>query len=132
MTSVPEPQLTPEERAQLERGVALYNGGHYFECHDVLEDLWSGIRGPSREFFQGLIQVAVGHYHLANGNREGARSLFGRALARLSAYPPRYFGFDLAAQRDELSAWVERLEAADEGRAEAGPPSPWSFGGGLS
>jgi hypothetical protein len=127
MSPTPEPQLTPEERARLQKGVALFNDGLYFECHDVLEDLWSGIRGPSRDFFQGLIQVAVGYYHLGNGKREGARSMFGRALLRFSAYPPRYFGFDLAAQRDDLRARVERLEAAPDGPDAAAAPARWHF-----
>lgn len=128
MCPVPEPLLTPAERAQLERGAALFNDGFYFECHDVLEDLWSGLRGQSRDFFQGLIQVAVGQYHLGNGNREGARSMFGRALARFAAYPERYLGFDLAAEREALRAWLDRL-AAEAGEADAGAsaPAPWRF-----
>ena len=108
-----EPTLTPEEADAFRLGVSQFNDGLFFECHDTLEDLWSGVRGPSRDFFQGLIQVAVAFHHLSRGNLAGAESLLQRALVRLAKYPERYYGFDLAALRAELSAWLERVRAAD-------------------
>jgi len=97
-----EPTLDPEERRALAKGVREFNDGYYFECHDTLEDLWSGLRGDARDFFQGLIQVAVGYYHLGNDNPSGARSMFERALQRFEKYPARYLGFELERQREEL------------------------------
>lgn len=124
-----EPQFSSEEGALFEKGVALYNDGYYFECHDVLEELWSGVRGPARDFLQGLIQIAVGHYHLGNANREGAASMFARALKRLDGYPDGYFGFALAAQRQELRTRLARLrEAGCDVPAPAARPR-WSFAG---
>jgi uncharacterized protein len=120
------PTLTAEERAAFDTGVAQFNEGCYFECHDTLEDLWSGLRGPSRDFFQGLIQVSVAFYHLSNGNTVGATSLFERALKRLESYPDRYFGLDLAAHRAELRAWLERARVGGEDLASARPV--WRFG----
>ena len=49
MTAPPEPQLDEEEQRQFDRGVDEFNRGFYFECHDTIEDLWSGLRGPSRQ-----------------------------------------------------------------------------------
>jgi len=122
------PTLDAEERAAFDKGVAEFNDGYYFECHDTLEDLWAGLRGPSRDFFQGLIQVSVAFYHLGNANTAGAASMFERALRRFEAYPDRYFGFDLAAHRAELHARLERARAGDLG---AGLPRPaWRFGAG--
>jgi len=111
--AVPEPRLEDEERRAFEKGVVEFNRGYFFECHDTLEDMWTGLRGPSRDFFQGLIQVSVAFYHLDNGNRAGATSMLQRALERFAKYPDRYFGFDLAAHRAELHAWLERIR--DEG-----------------
>jgi len=117
------PRLDHEERALFDKGVAEFNGGLYFECHDTLEEMWTGLRGPARDFFQGLIQVSVAFYHLEGDNRPGALSMLGRALKRLAAYPDHYFGFDLAAHRAELEAWRERIEAGT-----AAPPFPrWDF-----
>jgi hypothetical protein len=108
-----EPELGTEQRAELERGVRQFNEGYFFECHDTLEELWSGLRGPGRDFFQGLIQVSVAFYHLGNGNRSGALSMLERAQRRFGGYPDRWYGFDLAVHRAELGRWQRRIAADD-------------------
>jgi predicted metal-dependent hydrolase len=126
---VPEPRLADEERELFRRGVDEFNRGYFFECHDTLEEMWAGLRGPSRDFFQGLIQVSVAFYHLGNGNPPGAQSMLERALKRFAKYPERYFGFDLAAHRAELQHWLARIAA---GEAEAPPLAlvpKWRFTG---
>jgi predicted metal-dependent hydrolase len=126
---VPAPALTAPERDAFDRGVAEFNAGYYFECHDTLEDMWTGVRGPSRDFFQGLIQVSVAFYHLTGGNLAGAESMLRRALKRFEGYPDRYFDFDLGAHRAELRGWLDRIGD------EALPPPPleavpkWRFEG---
>jgi len=119
--TVPEPVLPDEERAAFARGVAQFNDGLFFECHDTLEKIWSGVRGPSRDFFQGLIQVAVGFHHLGNGNRPGAITLLRRSLARLGRYPARYAGVELAPLRDAVAAWLAGLEGGEG--APSRPPT---------
>lgn len=123
------PTLTPEERSAFDKGVAQFNEGFYFECHDTLEDLWSGLRGPSRDFFQGLIQVSVAFYHLGNANTAGAASMFERALTRFEGYPDRYFGFDLVAHRAELRGWLEDVRTA-AGASPAKALPVWRFDAG--
>lgn len=121
------PLLNEEQRDAFDRGVAEFNTGYYFECHDTLEDMWTGIRGPSRDFFQGLIQVSVAFYHLSGGNLPGAESMLRRALKRFARYPDRYFGFDLAAHREELQGWLDRIVSARvDGLTLADLPK-WSF-----
>jgi predicted metal-dependent hydrolase len=123
--TVPPPSLTSAEQAAFEKGVAEFNRGHFYECHDTLEDLWAGVRGPSRDFFQGLIQVAVGFYHLGNGNGLGAARLFARALQRLEGYPDRYGGVDVDALRFCVIEWARRCRANDTGAAARLPrPRP--------
>jgi predicted metal-dependent hydrolase len=115
----PEPTLSPEDQALFERGLHEFNTGFFFECHETLEDVWHGVRGPSRDFFQGIIQLAVACYHLTRGNTEGAGRLFDRGLARLSRYPERYGGLELEALRAEARALrarvptIESVELAD-------------------
>ena len=123
---MPQPQLDAEERGLFEKGVAEFNAGYYFECHDTLEEMWMGVRGPARDFFQGLIQVSVAFYHLTGGNLPGAQSMLGRALKRFERYPERYFGFDLAAHRAQLERWRQRIGRGD---VETGPDElpRWQF-----
>jgi predicted metal-dependent hydrolase len=127
--SVPlrEPQLSPEERVLLELGVGQFNAGRFFECHDTLEELWSGVRGVPRDFFQGLVQVAVAFYHLGNGNLAGASSMLRRALTRFDPFPDRYCGFDLGTHRDDLARWLGRLAGGDVGPLRLEDLPKWRF-----
>ncbi|MES1211857.1 MAG: DUF309 domain-containing protein [Acidobacteriota bacterium] len=111
--AVPEPRLSDEERRQVAEGMAQFNQGLFFECHDTLEDVWTGVRGPARDFFQGLIQVAVGFYHLGNDNRGGAATMLRRGLSRLAKYPEAYGGLALGRLRGEVQEWLERVESGD-------------------
>ncbi|HEY7513072.1 MAG TPA: DUF309 domain-containing protein [Vicinamibacteria bacterium] len=124
---VPPPRLDPEERRAFDKGVAEFNSGHFFECHDTLEEMWAGVRGPSRDFFQGLIQVSVAFYHLDNRNLAGAASMLRRALKRFERYPDRYFGFDLGAHRAELGEWLDRIADGDSTDMGVIPPPQWRF-----
>lgn len=110
---LPEPELSDDERRQVALGMDQFNRGLFFECHDTLEDVWTGVRGPSRDFFQGLIQVAVGFYHLGNDNRGGAATMLRRGLGRLSRYPDGYGGVELGRLRREVQWWLDRVESAD-------------------
>lgn len=123
----PEPAFDAAQRAAFERAVGEYDRGAFFECHDTLEELWSELRGPARDFVQGLIQVAVSFYHLDNGNSAGAASLLGRALARFAPYPARYYGLDLDALRAELHAWRERVRGGAVRDFAAAQAPRWRF-----
>lgn len=122
--------LLPEraDREAFARAVAEFNRRAFFECHDTLEEVWQGLRGPGRDLLQGLIQVAVAFYHLTNGNAEGARSLFGRAQKRLSRYPDSCYGLDLAALRGTIDHWRARAEGGPP-LAEGEPLPTWSVRG---
>lgn len=122
---IPEPQLDALERAAFERARDEYHAGRFFECHDTLEDVWAGLRGPARDFFQGLIQVAVAFYHLDNGNPGGADSLLTRALQRLARYPACYGGLELEALRLELRDWRARLARGDVQTFDATQAPRW-------
>lgn len=120
-----EAELTREDRVAVERAVAQFNRGLFFECHEILEDVWRDVRGPSRDFLQGLIQVSVGFHHLDRGNRVGALRTFAKALGRLEAYPARYLGFDVAGERVRLEDLRKTLEAAKSAALDAAPT--WCF-----
>ena len=57
---------------RLVQGIALFNDGEFFRCHEVLEETWRLERGPRRRFLQAVIHVAVGFYHSQRGNPAGA------------------------------------------------------------
>ena len=65
-------------------GTSFFNEGRYYEAHEVWEDLWRLTPLPLRTFYQGLIQAAVGLYHLERGNRVGARGQLSKSIRHLS------------------------------------------------
>ena len=76
-------------------GIEHFNVCDFFEAHEVWEDLWKDYSGPSRKFYQGLIQVAVCLYHFGNGNIRGAKKLYHSSRAYLETYLPKHEGIDL-------------------------------------
>jgi predicted metal-dependent hydrolase len=94
-------------------GVQLFNRGDYFESHEVWESIWKQTVGPDREFFQGLIQVAVAICHLCNGNAPGARRLYHRALAHLAPFYPKHSGVNLERFETSLARCFARVLAAE-------------------
>lgn len=69
-----------------ESAIVLFNRQAFFECHEVLEDLWRPLPpGPEKTFLQGLIQIAVGLHHLQRHNFVGARNKLQSGLEKLKA-----------------------------------------------
>ena len=80
----------------------------YFECHEVLEELWlARDRDP---LYKALLQVAVGLYHFRNGNVRGSRILLSRSAGKLKGYPPVTLGINLGKLALEAQEYAERLE----------------------
>jgi uncharacterized protein len=70
----------------LHQAVELFNRQEFFECHEVLEDLWRPLPpGPEKQFLQGFLQIGVGFHHLKNGNYTGAKNLLMAGLEKLDA-----------------------------------------------
>jgi len=114
------PRLDPEEVFLFRKGVEEFNAGRFFECHETLEDLWHGVRGEARDFFQGLIQVSVGLYHVDNGNLTGSRSQLEKGLHRLQGYASPYLGIALDEFRRQATTWLEEIVTGEEIRGQVG------------
>lgn len=97
------------------RAAALFNAGLFFECHEYLEDVWRAAAEPDRSFFHGLVQAAAGCYHLEKGNLHGARTLIGKAIAKLRPFAPAALGLDVAALVSGLEGVVSAVGAKPPG-----------------
>jgi predicted metal-dependent hydrolase len=78
------------------RGIELFNAEQFFECHEVLEEVWRAAPAEERFFLQALIHFAVGFYHHQRGNPDGADRQLRKALRKLAGYLPNYGGLDTA------------------------------------
>lgn len=89
------------------RGLQYFNTGDYFEAHEYLETAWRNESRQIRELYRGVLQVAVGYYHLTRGNYIGAKKMFHRSRRFLDLLPAVCQGINLAQLRIDM----DRVEA---------------------
>ncbi|MDP7205222.1 MAG: DUF309 domain-containing protein [Pirellulaceae bacterium] len=95
-------------------GIQHFNVCDFFEAHEAWEELWVEIEGPTRKFYQGLIQVAVCLHHFGNGNIRGARKLYHTSCRYLEAYLPVHEGLDVEKLIRELTICCQEFLESDE------------------
>jgi predicted metal-dependent hydrolase len=111
---IPGPEEQPAARCgeppstELLRAVAQFNGRDYFECHETLEAIWQVEPGPIRVLYKGILQVAVGCYHLLRHNYRGATLKLQTGADYLEPYSPRCMGIEVGRLIDD----ARRLRAA--------------------
>lgn len=108
-------EVVPDEFWQ---GVAQFNSGDYYACHDTLEALWMDATEPQKAFYQGILQIAVGLYHLSNLNWRGAVILLGEGTNRLGYYQPDYAEVNVEKLIDESRELLTALQTAGEENVE--------------
>jgi predicted metal-dependent hydrolase len=81
----------------LAAGLAQIERGEYFEAHETLEDVWRAAEPAEKDFFQGLVHVAVAWYQAGRGNRTGCERQLEKAARRLGPFAPEHRGVDVAA-----------------------------------
>ncbi len=74
----------------------------------MLEDVWRAAASEERDFFQGLVHVAVAWYQAGRGNRVGCERQLEKAVRRLGPYGPAHRSVDVAG----LLAQVEAARGA--------------------
>jgi uncharacterized protein len=105
--------------AWLRKGLEQIRRGEYFEAHESLEDAWRAAEPAEKDFFQGLVHVAVAWHHAGRGNRPGCERQLSKARRRLTAFAPEHRGVDVAF----LLRSVENAEATvASGSLELSPP----------
>lgn len=100
---------------QFHEAVHRFNEGEYFECHEVLEELWRAEPTSLRLFYQGVLQIAVGCYHLCvRRNRRGAISKLRAGLQKLEQFPAVVDTIDLADLREQVAGFLQEVEKMDD------------------
>ncbi|USB32214.1 DUF309 domain-containing protein [Paenibacillus sp. YPG26] len=80
----------------------------YFECHEVLEELW--LVQKRDPLYKGLLQVAVGLFHFRRGNIKGSCKMLQSALDKLQNYADNSLGINLAKLKEDTRQLADKLE----------------------
>jgi Domain of unknown function (DUF309) len=108
-----------------------WNEQHYYEAHDVLEQLWLKTKSPDADYFKGLIQAAGAFVHLQKRFEHPSHAkhskrlppavrLFRLAERNLSRFGPLHHRLDVAAFCQLLREYADRIVASDY------KTNPWS------
>jgi predicted metal-dependent hydrolase len=81
---------------EFDRGLELIRQHRYFEAHEELELVWRAADTAERDFYQGLVHVAVAWYQAGRGRRVATASQLEKALRRLGPFAPAHRGVDVA------------------------------------
>lgn len=120
--------------AAFKRGVEAIRAGRYFEAHEELEEAWRAAAAEERDFFQGLVHVAVAWYQAGRGRPVATASQLEKAARRLAPFAPEHRGLDVAAVLAQVEAAQARVA---DGSLALDPPillmpgTPMSLRGGT-
>lgn len=92
-----------------EHGLDLINAGSYYAAHEALEDAWRGVHGWTKQFYQGMVQVAISLHHFSTGNLTGAQSVMEKCRRNLSEFPDSFCGVDLRDLDEQLAGWQKAM-----------------------
>ena len=100
-------------------GLEHIRAGRFFEAHEELELAWRAAAPEERDFYQGLVHVAVAWYQAGRARTVATESQLRKALRRLEAYEPEHRGVDVTRLRERLfAAWATVFG----GSLDLGPP----------
>jgi predicted metal-dependent hydrolase len=104
---------------RLEQGLELIRRGQFFTAHEALEEAWREAEPPERDFFQGLVHVAVAWYQAGRANERGCARQLEKADRRLRPYRPEHRGVDVEALLRQVAEAAATLAG---GSLELPPP----------
>lgn len=91
------------------KGLHLFNEKDYFECHEVIEELWLATPSsdPHRDLYKGVIQAAASLYQFDRGILSGAHGLYRTSVGYLKKYEPSALGLNVERLVTELNAYYD-------------------------
>lgn len=98
-------KMSLDER--LTKGIELFNNEEFFECHEIVENLWLATSDEYKNFYKGIIQTAVALHHLRNENMSGAKKVYGTSQKYLNQYPPVTLGINNAKLLSDMKDCFE-------------------------
>lgn len=97
--------------AELLEGIAQFNRGEYYDCHETLEKIWRDERRKIRDVYKGILQIGVAIYHAKRSNLKGAKRLVSSGRELLRPFAPQCMGIDVANLLQAAERFSEELDA---------------------
>ena len=105
--------------AAFKRGLDAIRAGHYFEAHEELEEAWRAAPPEERDFFQGLVHVAVAWYQAGRDRPVATGRQLEKAARRLAAFTPTHRGVNVEDVLAQVEAARSQVAA---GSLDLDPP----------
>lgn len=99
--------MSAYNKRRLISAVECFNTGKFFECHEILEDIWFDVQDDTKPVYRGLLHFATALYHLKNkNNTKGALLQLDKSLARLKDINKDLYGISLI----KVCSQIKRLK----------------------
>lgn len=98
------------DMANLEEAIQQFNQKEFYACHDLLEAMWIDAYYPEKNFYQGLLRIAVGLYHLSDLNWNGSKIILGEGIMRLRDFQPEYMGVNVTKLIQESANLLSTMQ----------------------
>jgi uncharacterized protein len=109
--------------ARLREGVDLFNQRRFFECHEVLEELYQETEVAHKPFIEGLIQLAVAFRVFCEfGDVRGPVRMIRQALVRFENYQPGFLQVRVHEMTEALEGWTKQAEQSSVPLASSSIP----------
>jgi predicted metal-dependent hydrolase len=116
--------ITQDDMESLDKGIALFNEGKFFEAHEQWEKVWRKMKEtPGRRCIQGLIKIAAALVHYKRGEYTGtSRLIENGSRMMLNVSGENLLGIDIESFLKQVSFFYERFKASEGNVSESDFP----------
>ncbi len=97
------PPTVPDKAKTMVEAKHLFNDERYWECHEILENIWRVLKGDEKTLMQGIILVCAAFVHFQKNEADVALSMLQRYQSKLRWHESFYEGIDLETLRDGVA-----------------------------
>ncbi|MDF1612768.1 DUF309 domain-containing protein [Stygiobacter electus] len=106
------------------QGIELFNNCDFFEAHDFFENLWFESDKADKKFYQSLVHISVGSFHLISGNYSGCLNQLEKFYVKIQNYLPEYKNLNTEKLNNEISLLINKLK---ENKVTFEPSDFWNL-----
>lgn len=86
----------------IEKARSYFNSERFWECHELLEQLWRNSDGDEKRLLQSMILICAAFVHIQKGEEKIALGILKRAINGLEWKDESYHGIDIRQLRGSI------------------------------